>query len=237
MDDAGGIAGGGPRHGGSEEARTETPDRGAAQGLSEARGLPADVQQVIVDHSDCEHWAGEEPYDAARRREIHRGIAASCKGLDSSAVLCANATPNIPKDRRAASQLGNGRVMIRRIDDSISVAPQITPEDKAGDRGRGIHRDRQQPARRRGRRPARGRGDPRGGRGCGAQLYRDPDHPCRLSPAIRSTRWSRRSRQRTDRCLLIAPFGHAVLQSLGTRAGEDGRQSRPVDVQGGGDGI
>jgi hypothetical protein len=52
----------------------------------EARGLPADVQQFIVNHSDCEHWAGEEPYDSTRRREIERGIAASCKGLDASAV-------------------------------------------------------------------------------------------------------------------------------------------------------
>ena len=51
-----------------------------------ARGLPADVQHFIVNHSDCEHWAGEEPYDATRRREIDRGITASCKGLDASAV-------------------------------------------------------------------------------------------------------------------------------------------------------
>ena len=63
----------------------------------EARGLPADVQQFIVDHNDCEHWAGEEPYDAARRREIERGIAASCKGLDASAVTLRKRYAKHPK--------------------------------------------------------------------------------------------------------------------------------------------
>lgn len=63
----------------------------------EARGLPADVQQFIVNHSDCEHWAGEEPYDAARRREIDRGIAASCKGLDASAVTLRKRYAKHPK--------------------------------------------------------------------------------------------------------------------------------------------
>jgi hypothetical protein len=63
----------------------------------EARGLPADVQQFIVYHSDCEHWAGEEPYDAPRRREIERGIAASCKGLDASAVTLRKRYAKHPK--------------------------------------------------------------------------------------------------------------------------------------------
>jgi len=63
----------------------------------EARGLPADVQQFIVNHSDCEHWAGEEPYDAPRRREIERGIAASCKGLDASAVTLRKRYAKHPK--------------------------------------------------------------------------------------------------------------------------------------------
>ena len=52
----------------------------------DARGLPADVQHFIVRHDDCMHWAGEEPYDADRRREIERGVAAACTGLDASAV-------------------------------------------------------------------------------------------------------------------------------------------------------
>lgn len=65
----------------------------------EARGLPADVQQFIVRHNDCEHWAGEEPYDAPRRREIDRGIAASCRGLDASAVTLRKRYAKYPKIR------------------------------------------------------------------------------------------------------------------------------------------
>jgi hypothetical protein len=52
----------------------------------DARGLPADVQHFIMRHDDCLHWAGEEPYDADRRREIERGVATACTGLDASAV-------------------------------------------------------------------------------------------------------------------------------------------------------
>ena len=63
----------------------------------DARGLPADVQHFIVNQNDCEHWAGEEPYDAPRRREIDRGIAASCKGLDASAVTLRKRYAKYPK--------------------------------------------------------------------------------------------------------------------------------------------
>lgn len=65
----------------------------------EARGLPADVQHFIVRHKDCEHWAGEEPYNAPRRREIERGIAASCKGLDASAVTLRKRYAKYPRSR------------------------------------------------------------------------------------------------------------------------------------------
>jgi len=69
------------------------------QTYPEARGLPADVQHFIARHKDCEHWAGEEPYDAPRRREIERGIAASCKGLDASAVTLRKRYAKYPKIR------------------------------------------------------------------------------------------------------------------------------------------
>ncbi len=50
----------------------------------EARGLPADVQRYLVRHADCEHWAGEEPYDAERRTQIETNVAQSCTGLDAA---------------------------------------------------------------------------------------------------------------------------------------------------------
>jgi hypothetical protein len=48
--------------------------------------LPADVTAFIARYQDCEHWAGEEPYDAARRREIARAVAKLCKGIDKAAA-------------------------------------------------------------------------------------------------------------------------------------------------------
>jgi hypothetical protein len=44
--------------------------------------LPPDVRAFIARRGSCEHWLGEEPYDAARRREIDRAVAADCTGAD-----------------------------------------------------------------------------------------------------------------------------------------------------------
>lgn len=47
-------------------------------------GSVADVDALIERWELCHHWAGEEPYDAARRAEIERGIADSCPGNDQA---------------------------------------------------------------------------------------------------------------------------------------------------------
>jgi hypothetical protein len=36
--------------------------------------LPAEVRVLIDRRADCNHWAGEEPYDRDRKREIQRAI-------------------------------------------------------------------------------------------------------------------------------------------------------------------
>src|ERR1044072_6331102 len=53
------------------------------QAYPEARGMPADVQRYMVRRADCEHWAGEELYDAARKAEIEANVAEACTGLDA----------------------------------------------------------------------------------------------------------------------------------------------------------
>ncbi len=48
-----------------------------------AADLPHDVAAYIDRREGCNHWAGEEGYDAARRAEIDRNIAAlKCTRLD-----------------------------------------------------------------------------------------------------------------------------------------------------------
>lgn len=41
-------------------------------------GLPADVAALQGQFETCEHFAGEEPYDDARRKEIEAAIKANC---------------------------------------------------------------------------------------------------------------------------------------------------------------
>jgi hypothetical protein len=45
--------------------------------------LPKDAAAVVNRRLECIHWAGEEPYDKARAREIARAtIRAKCDSLD-----------------------------------------------------------------------------------------------------------------------------------------------------------
>jgi ABC-type amino acid transport substrate-binding protein len=39
-----------------------------------APALPADIRQFIARREACNHWAGEEGYDATRRRQIERAL-------------------------------------------------------------------------------------------------------------------------------------------------------------------
>lgn len=50
-----------------------------------ARGadpLPADVQAYLERRRACEHFIGEEPFDAARRRFLHLRILQTCSGIN-----------------------------------------------------------------------------------------------------------------------------------------------------------
>ncbi|WP_425330410.1 hypothetical protein [Xanthomonas citri] len=41
-------------------------------------GMPEDVRKLVEDYDTCEHFAGEEPYDADRRHEIEVAVAQFC---------------------------------------------------------------------------------------------------------------------------------------------------------------
>ncbi len=47
-----------------------------------AKGLPADVRRFLEQRELCEHFANEEPYDAARRRYLARQVRRYCTGTD-----------------------------------------------------------------------------------------------------------------------------------------------------------
>ena len=48
--------------------------------------LPADVQAWLSRFEQCEHWAGEEPYDEARGKEIDAAFEKlNCKNISADA--------------------------------------------------------------------------------------------------------------------------------------------------------
>ncbi|MBS0282157.1 MAG: hypothetical protein JSR25_13400 [Proteobacteria bacterium] len=49
--------------------------------------LSRDVRAFIERKIECNHWAGEEPYDAARARQIERAVQhLKCEALDKDEV-------------------------------------------------------------------------------------------------------------------------------------------------------
>ena len=62
--------------------------------------IPPDVAKWVARYDECEHWLGEEPYDAKRRREIDRAVDDVCRGLDEQrSVLIAKYPMSTAVDR------------------------------------------------------------------------------------------------------------------------------------------
>ncbi|MFS0738001.1 hypothetical protein ABC347_13205 [Sphingomonas sp. 1P06PA] len=52
-----------------------------------AARLPADVQQFVARHEDCQHWRSEPSFDdPARAKDIAVAAAETCAGIDALAV-------------------------------------------------------------------------------------------------------------------------------------------------------
>ena len=74
--------------------------------------LPRDAAAVVNRRLQCDHWAGEEPYDRARAREIARATRRNkCGSLerDEAATLKRYAgDPRVVKAVKDAKALGDG---------------------------------------------------------------------------------------------------------------------------------
>lgn len=46
--------------------------------------LPADVEAFVARRESCEHFRGEDPYDAERAAYLEHAIDESCRGTDSA---------------------------------------------------------------------------------------------------------------------------------------------------------
>ena len=49
-----------------------------------AAGMPADVRAFVAKRTQCDHFRGEEPYDAARAADLDRRMRATCTGTDAT---------------------------------------------------------------------------------------------------------------------------------------------------------
>jgi hypothetical protein len=68
--------------------------------------LPKDVAAVVDRHLECIHWAGEEPYDKARAREMARAtIRLKCDSLDRDEAALLKRYPNDPNVAKALHDL------------------------------------------------------------------------------------------------------------------------------------
>jgi len=46
--------------------------------------LPQEIRAFVARQDVCNHFAGEEPYDAARRRELDKAMAKYCDGNEAT---------------------------------------------------------------------------------------------------------------------------------------------------------
>lgn len=53
------------------------------EGWGADNALPIEVKQLVSRREQCHHWAGEEPYNKARAKQIDRAMTRlGCDGID-----------------------------------------------------------------------------------------------------------------------------------------------------------
>lgn len=68
-------------------AQDAAPDRPAPTFAERVARQPDDVRKLIDRVTGCNHWAGEEPYDAERRRQIESALRdLKCDRIDRDAA-------------------------------------------------------------------------------------------------------------------------------------------------------
>ncbi|WP_176596256.1 MULTISPECIES: hypothetical protein [Sphingobium] len=63
------------------------PDLPPADGAADARPFPDEVTRYMVDRDSCDHFRGEEAYDAERLAYLQENIAELCTGTDTRLAL------------------------------------------------------------------------------------------------------------------------------------------------------
>ena len=70
-----------------------------------SKGMPIPVKKVIDRQIACNHWAGEEPYDAERAKEINTAIThLKCNKLDQDEAKLIKQYKSRPEVKSAINQ-------------------------------------------------------------------------------------------------------------------------------------
>jgi hypothetical protein len=91
----------------------------AAQAGAAPAPLPKEVQAFVDKRESCDHWRGEDGYDAERQKDIDWSLCQACTGTDAELA------------RLQRKHRGNARVAAALA----GFEPRIEPADKA-DRAR-----------------------------------------------------------------------------------------------------
>lgn len=66
-----------------------------------ARALPREVQTFILRRDGCDHFRGEDPYDAERMAQISRQLTRLCTGTDAELARLKRRYANHPAVQKA----------------------------------------------------------------------------------------------------------------------------------------
>jgi len=80
-----------------------------------ASDFPEDVATFLADRESCDHWSGEDGYDAERRADIDWSICTSCTGTDEKLVL-------LKKKYR------HNKLVMKKLNE---LEPKIEPKNKS----------------------------------------------------------------------------------------------------------
>jgi hypothetical protein len=94
----------------------------ALSAAAEPAALPDDVSAFLAERESCDHWRGEEGYDAARRAEISWSVCQYCAGTDRKLA-------NLKKKYRSSK-----RVMEKLTELEPHIEPNPAPRQCRGSR-------------------------------------------------------------------------------------------------------
>lgn len=98
-----GVDGPGTRFAVSTQPPAPVPDLPPGAGAVDPRPFPDEVTRYMVDRDSCDHFRGEDAYDADRRAYLEESVAELCTGTDARLAMLRQ---RYAQDRAVIAALG-----------------------------------------------------------------------------------------------------------------------------------